>query len=97
MAKKYYWEIEEDEIDEETNEATGNKITHKIGLVCSNLTGKAIITINGVEFDISEKPFALAGTEQMFRLGDMPAVISFPKKGEPVIKLDGEDISPKQA
>ena len=95
MAKKYYWEIEEDELDEETDEPTGNKITHKISLECSNFTGKAIITINGFSFNISEKPLSLAGTEQLFRLGRMPAIISFPKSGSPVIKLDDEIIQPK--
>ena len=90
MAKKYYWEIEEAETDMESGEPTGNMLTHRVELVCSNITGKAIVTINGAKFDISEKPFKLAGTEQMFRLGDMPALLSFKKKGEPTITIDGE-------
>ena len=93
MAKKYYWEIEEDIIDEETGEKSGTA-THKISLKCSKISGKAIITINGKEFNISEKPFSLSGSEQVFRLGEMPAKISFPKKGTPVIVIDNETIKP---
>ena len=93
MAKKYYWDIEEAETDMETGELTGNTLTHKVEIVCSNLTGKAIITINGVRFDISEKPFKLGGTQQMFRLGDMPAQITFNKKGAPTIMVDGKEIN----
>lgn len=88
MAKKYFWEIEEAETDIESGEPTGNMLTHKVELVCSNLTGKAIITINGIKFDISEKPFKLSGTEQMFKLGGMPALLSFKKKGAPTISVD---------
>lgn len=95
MAKKYYWEIEEPETDIETGEPTGNMLTHKLELVCSYFSGKAIITIDGNKFDISEKPFRLAGTEQMFRLGDMPAIISFVKKGEPTVTVDGTVIAHK--
>ena len=94
MAKKYYWEIPEDETDFETGELTGNIITHKIELTCSNLTGKIIINIDGTEFDISEKPFSLKKVEQMFRLGEMPAMISFDKKCIPSIKVDNEIYSP---
>jgi len=97
MAKKYYWEIEEPETDAESGELTGNTLTHKVELTCSKLSGKAIITINGVKFDISEKPFGLSGTEQMFRLGDMPAVVSFKKKGAPVITVDNKEIEGKKA
>ena len=95
MAKKYYWEIEEPEADAESGELTGNTLTHKVELVCSKITGKAIVTINGTRFDISEKPFSLGGTEQMFRLGDMPAVLSFKKKGVPTITVDGGTIEAK--
>ena len=94
MAKKYYWEIPENETDPETGEATGNIITHKVQLVCSNLTGKALITIDGTEFNISEKPFSLKKMEQMFRLGDMPAIIRFDKKGIPNITADNELYTP---
>ena len=96
MAKKYYWEIEEAITDEDTGEATEEIRLHKIELICSNLTGKAIVKINGTEFNISEKPFKLAGSEQVFRLGDMAALLSFPKKSEPTIIIDNETIKPKQ-
>lgn len=95
MAKKYYWEIEEPETDFETGELTGNTVVHKLELVCSYFTGKAIITIDGNSFDISEKPLCLAGTEQVFRLGDLPAVISFVKKGSPTVTVDGQKIESK--
>ena len=95
MAKKYYWEVEEAQTDIETGEPTGEMITHKIELKCSKITGKAVVAINGVKFDISEKPFSLAGTEQMFRLGDMPALLSFKKKGAPTITVDGQIIEIK--
>ncbi len=94
MAKKYYWEIPENETDIETGEETGNVITHKIELTCSNLTGKVIITIDGDSFNISEKPFSIKKMEQMFRLGEMPAMISFDKKGVPIIKIDNESHTP---
>lgn len=94
MAKKYYWEIPENETDIETGEETGNVITHKIELTCSNLTGKVIITIDGDSFNISEKPFSIKKMEQMFRLGEMPAMISFDKKGVPFIKIDNENHTP---
>ncbi len=95
MAKNYYWEIEEILIDEETGEATGETKLHKIELTCSYFTGKAIVTINGTKFNISEKPFKLAGAEQVFRLGDMAALLSFPQKSSPTITIDNETISPK--
>ena len=95
MAKKYYWEIPEDETDIETGELTGNVITHKIELTCSNFTGKIIISIDGTEFDISEKPFSLKKVEQMFRLGEMPAMIRFNKKCIPNITVDNETYTPK--
>ena len=93
MAKKYYWEIEENLIDEENGEPMGTAI-HKISLICSNFSGKAIINIDGKEFNISEKPFSLSGSEQVFRLGEMAAKISFPKKGTPVILIDNKTIKP---
>lgn len=92
MAKKYYWEIDEKETDLESGELTGNIRTHKIELTCSNLTGKAIIIINGTEFNISEKPFSLSGTEQIFKLGDMAAVLSFNKKGAPTVTVDNKTL-----
>ena len=86
MAKNYKWEAKE--IDE-----NGKEIIHTVSLVCSMLTGKAVITIDGDEYDISVKPFGLRGTNQMFRLGESPAVIEFPKKGEPTVTVDGERLS----
>ena len=90
MAKKYFWEIPEDETDVETGEATGNTIMHKIELSCSNLTGKIVISIDGTKFDISEKPFSLKKVEQMFRLGEMPAILRFDKKCVPAITADNQ-------
>ncbi|MBE6577685.1 MAG: hypothetical protein E7653_06060 [Ruminococcaceae bacterium] len=85
MAKKYFWEIKE--VTEENAE-----VTHSVSLVCSAISGKAIITIDGDEYNISVKPFSLKGTNQMFRLGEMAALIDFPKKGEPRIIIDGEAV-----
>ena len=88
MAKNYSWEIEEQVTNIETEKE--ETVIHKVSLLCSNLSGKAIITIDGTEFDISVKPFGLKGTNQVFRLGDMAAMIDFPKKGEPDIVVDGK-------
>ena len=52
MAKNYKWEVSE------TLES-GNQTVHNISLVCSMISGKAIITIDGDEYDISVKPFSL--------------------------------------
>ena len=93
MAKKYTWEYSEPETDMETGEETGNTLTHTISLTCSYLSGKAIVTIDGTEFDISEKPFSLKGTEQVFRLGDSAAVLRF-EKGAPTITVDNEVLAP---
>ena len=70
MAKKYNWEIKE------TLEGGEEKL-HTVSLLCSTFTGKAVITIDGDEFDISVKPFSLRGTNQMFRLGEEAAVSDF--------------------
>ena len=83
MAKNYKWTITG--VDEENTEKV-----HTVSLTCSNLTGKAVVTIDGDEYDISVKPFGLKGTNQVFRLGDMAAMIDFPKKGEPDIVVDGK-------
>ena len=88
MAKKYDWEINELVTNVETEEE--ETVTHKVSLVYSNLTGKAIITIDGDEFNISGRPFGLKGTNQVFRLGEMAAIIDFPKSGEPDIIIDGK-------
>ena len=88
MAKKYDWEVKE--ILEE-----GEEKLHTVSLTCSMLTGKAVITIDGDEYDISVKPFALRGTSQIFRLGEQAAVIDFPKKGEPTVTVDGVQVARK--
>ncbi|MBQ9112115.1 MAG: hypothetical protein IJY08_00880 [Clostridia bacterium] len=87
MAKKYEWEVKE-ALEE------GGEKTHTVSLVCSMLTGKAVITIDGDEFDISVKPFSLRDTNQVFRLGEEAAVIDFPKKGDPTVTVGGEVIAP---
>ncbi len=88
MAKFYTWEIL-DTLDD------GSNILHTVTLKCSNLSGKAIVNIDGDEYDISVKPFGLKGTNQVFRLGESPAVLDFPKKGEPTVTVDGEKIQKK--
>ena len=85
--KQYSWEIKEDTVNEETEEQI--EVVHQVSLRCSMLSGKALITIDGTEFNIGTRPFALRGSNQVFRLGEMAATIDFPKKGEPVIILDG--------
>lgn len=87
MAKLYKWEI-----NEPSTEEGGEDMLHTVTLKASNLTGKAIVTIDGAEFDISVRPFALKGTSQMFRLGEMPALLKFSKKGAPAVVIDGERI-----
>ena len=96
MAKKYCWEIQEEITELESGEPTGEIKTHSVELTCSNLTGKAIIKINGVEFNISEKPFSLKKVEQMFRLGEMPALVSFNEKCVPQITVDNQLYPPKR-
>ncbi len=84
--KHYTWEIKENTVNEETEEAI--EVLHKVALRCSMLTGKAVVTIDGTDFDISVRPFSLRGTSQVFRLGEIPAILDFPKKGEPDIVID---------
>ena len=84
--KHYTWEIKENTVNEETEEAL--ELLHKVSLRCSMLTGKAIVTIDGTEFDISTRPLSLRGTSQVFRLGELPAILDVPKKGEPDIVID---------
>ena len=88
MSKKYSWEIEETVTNVETEKE--ELVTHKVSLECSYFTGKAIITIDGDEFNISTRPFGLKGTNQVFRLGEMAAIIDFPKSGDPDIVIDGK-------
>ena len=85
MAKNFKWVISG--VDEEDMEKL-----HTVTLSCSNFTGKAIVTIDGDEYDISVKPFGLKGTNQMFRIGEAPAVLEFPKKGEPTVTVEGRKI-----
>ena len=89
--KTYTWEIKESTVNEETEEAM--EVLHTVALSCSSLTGKAVITIDGTAFNISTRPLALKGTNQMFRLGELAAIIDFPKKGEPAVILNGERLS----
>ncbi len=91
MAKLYQWEIIEPAEEEGTED-----ILHTVALRCSMLTGKAKITIDGTEFDIGTRPFGLRGTNQMFRLGEMAALLDFPKSGQPRILIDGEAVPQKQ-
>lgn len=93
MAKKYTWEYLEPETDAETGEETGNTLTHTISLTCSYLSGKAVVTIDGTAFDISEKPFSLKGTEQVFRLGDSAALLRF-EKDAPTVTVDNRLLAP---
>ena len=85
MAKKYTWQIEE--IVEQ-----GDNTVHSVTLVYSNARGKALINIDGDEYDIGSRPFSLKGTNQMFRLGEMAALLEFSKKGAPSITVEGDKI-----
>ena len=77
MAKKLSWEV------------TLEDVEHKVSLTYSMLFGKAVITIDGDEFDISTGFGKLRGTNQLFKLGEDAAIIDFPKKGAPEIYIDG--------
>lgn len=81
MAKKINWNI-----DLEDGE-------HKVSLVYSMMRGKAIVTIDGDEFDISTGFFKLRGTNQVFKLGDTAAILDFPKKGQPDVIIDGVGVN----
>lgn len=91
MAKKINWEYIEPELDFETGEETGNILTHTISLCYSYVSGKAIVTIDGTEFDISVRPFALKGSEQVFRLGESAALLRFGKP-TPTVTVDNEEL-----
>lgn len=77
MSKKLSWEVTLEEVE------------HKVSLTYSMLLGKAIITIDRDEFDISTGFGKLRGTNQLFKLGDSAAIIDFPKKGAPEIYIEG--------
>ena len=89
--KTYTWTIKENTVNEETEEAM--EVTHQVSLRCSMLFGKALISIDGTEFNIGTRPFGLRGTNQVFRLGEMAAIIDFPKKGDPAVILDNVRLS----
>ena len=96
MAKKYEWKYTE-EVTVEPEEAEAGEpevktVEHTVSLVCSMLTGKAIVTIDGDEFDISVGFMKLKGTNQMFRLGESAALLDFPKKGDPRVIVDGKEL-----
>ncbi len=81
MAKKITWSV---------NLEDGE---HKVSLVYSMLMGKAIVTIDGDEFDISMGFGKLRGTNQVFKLGEVAAILDFPKKGAPDIYIDGVGVN----
>ena len=66
---------------------------HKVRLVYSYFTGKAIVTIDGDEFDISTGFMKLRGTNQVFKLGEDAAILDFPKKGKPDVIINGVGVN----
>ena len=66
---------------------------HKVSLVYSYLTGKAIVTIDGDEFDISTGFMKLRGTNQVLKLGEDAAILDFPKKGKPDVIINGVGVN----
>ena len=81
MAKRINWNIKLEDGE------------HKVSLLYSMLTGKAIVTIDGDEFDISAGFGKLRGTSQVFRLGEEAAMLDFPKRGKPDIYIDGVGVN----
>lgn len=81
MAKKISWKI---------NLEDGE---HNVSLVYSMMFGKAVVTIDGDEFDISTGFGKLKGTNQIFKLGDVAAMLDFPKKGVPEVYIDGVGVN----
>ena len=81
MSKKISWRIQLEEGE------------HSVSLVYSMLFGKAIINIDGDEFDISAGFMKLRGTNQVFKLGDTAAILDFPKSGSPQIIIDGKAVN----
>jgi len=81
MAKKISWKI---------NLEDGE---HNVSLVYSMVFGKAVVTIDGDEFDISTGFGKLKGTNQIFKLGDVAAMLDFPKKGVPEVYIDGVGVN----
>ena len=66
---------------------------HKVSLVYSYFTGKAIVTIDGDEFDISTGFMKLRGTNQVFKLGEDAAILDFPKNGKPDVIINGVGVN----
>ena len=66
---------------------------HTVYLKYSMMMGKAIVTIDGDEFDISTGFGKLKGTNQMFRLGDTAALLDFPNKGVPEVYIDNVGVN----
>ena len=83
MAKEYTWNIKENTVSEETGEEI--EVEHTVALRYSKLTGKATVTIDGMSFPLTHTK----GTTQTFRLGDMAAMMDFPKWGDPDVVVDG--------
>lgn len=81
MAKKINWNIPLEDSE------------HNVSLTYSMLTGKAIVNIDGDEFDISVGFLKLRGTSQVFKLGEDAAILDFPKKGAPDIYIDGVGVN----
>ena len=81
MAKKISWNIALDDGE------------HKVSLVYSMMMGKAVVTIDGDEFDISTGFGKLKGTNQIFKLGDVAAMLDFPKKGAPEVYINGVGVN----
>lgn len=81
MAKKINWNVALEDGE------------HKVSLVYSMLGGKAVVTIDGDEFDISTGFGKLRGTSQVFKLGEVAAILDFPKKGAPDIYIDGVGVN----
>ena len=83
MAKEYTWNIKENTVSEETG--VEMEVEDLVALGYSKLTGKATVTIDGMSFPLTHTK----GTTQTFRLGDMAAMMDFPKWGDPDVVVDG--------
>ncbi|MBQ8140196.1 MAG: hypothetical protein IJ038_00685 [Clostridia bacterium] len=81
MARKINWNIKLDDGE------------HKVSLLYSMLTGKAVVTIDGDKFDISTGFLKLRGTNQVFKLGEEAAILDFPKRGEPDVYINGVGVN----
>ena len=63
---------------------------HTVKLFFSRISGKTVVTIDGVEFDISHSPFYyLRERREIFRLSDeKQAILVIPRVGTPDIVVD---------